>query len=258
MSYPLHLLWQLTRRDVAARYRGSSLGLFWAVLSPLILLAIYTFVFSVVFQARWGQSSESKAFFALNLFAGMIVHGLLTETMARSCSIILQHSNYVKRVVFPLQLLPLTALLSALFHALISLLILILAAALMLDGLHWQLLGLPLMLLPLALYAAGLGWLLAALGTFIRDLGQIMPMLTTIMLFTAPVFYPVSALPERFQGWLTLNPLTTPIEMLRALLFSQQWPDPAVYAQSLLVAGCMLLLGRFLFNRLRPGFADAI
>lgn len=258
MSYQLHLLWQLTRRDIASRYRGSSLGLLWTILSPLILLAIYTFVFSVVFQARWGQSSENKAFFALNLFAGMILHGLLTETMSRSCSIILQHSNYVKRVVFPLQLLPLTALLSAFFHATTSLLILVVACVLVQTPLHWQLLGLPVVILPLLLYTAGLSWLLAALGTFIRDLGQIMPMISTIMLFTAPVFYPISALPERFQSWLTLNPLTTPIEMLRALLFDQQWPDPVIYMQSLLVACGMLLAGRLLFNRLRSGFADAI
>lgn len=254
----LHLLWQLTRRDIIGRYRGSSLGLFWAVLAPLMLLAIYTFVFSVVFQARWGQSDESKVFFALNLFAGMILHGLLTETMQRCCSVILQHGNYVKRVVFPLRLLPATVLLSALFHAAISMLILVAANLLLQGSLHWQVLGLPLVILPLLIYAAGIGWLLAGLGVYLRDLSQIMPMLSTIMLFTAPVFYPLSALPERFQGWLVLNPLTTPIEMTRALLFDQQWPDPASYLQSVAVACGMLLAGLWLFKRLRPGFADAI
>lgn len=254
----LHLLWQLTRRDISGRYRGSSLGLLWAILAPLMLLAIYTFVFSVVFQARWGQSDESKTFFALNLFAGMILHGLLTETMLRCCGVIQQHGNYVKRVVFPLQLLPATVLLSALFHAAISLLILVAANLLLQGNLHWQVLGLPLVILPLLIYAVGIGWLLAGLGVYLRDLSQIMPMLSTIMLFTAPVFYPLSALPERFQGWLVLNPLTTPIEMARALLFEQQWPDPAIYLQSLAVAGCMLAAGLWLFKRLRPGFADAI
>lgn len=258
MRYRLHLLWQLTRRDISARYRGSRLGLLWTLVAPLILLAVYSFVFSVVFQARWGQGEQNKVFFALNLFAGMIVHGLLTETMARSCGCILEHSNYVKRVVFPLQLLPLTTLLSALFHALVSLGILLLATTLTQHSLHWQLLALPVVLVPVVLYAAGLGWLLAALGTFIRDLGQVMPMLATILLFTAPVFFPISALPEQFQGWLTLNPLTSSIEMLRGVLFAQQLPSASQYAHSLGTACLMLLTGYFVFNRLRPGFADAV
>lgn len=258
MIQHLYLLWQLSRRDIAARYRGSALGIFWAVLSPLLLLVIYTFVFSVVFQARWGQASDSKTFFAMNLFAGMILHGFLAECMSRAAGVILQHGNYVRRVVFPLRLLPLTLLGSALFHAAISLLILMAVFTLLGGSLHWQLLGLPLVLMPLVLFSLGVCLGLAAVGVFVRDLGQIMPMLTTVMLFTAPVFYPVSALPERFQGWLRLNPLTTPIEMTRGLLFEQLWPDWATFGHSLLVAMAALLLGNFLFKRLRPGFADAL
>lgn len=258
MSQHLYLLWQLGQRDIASRYRGSALGILWAVLSPLLLLVIYTFVFSVVFQARWGQASDSKTFFAMNLFAGMILHGFLGECMSRATGVIQQHGNYVKRVVFPLRLLPLTLLGTALFHAVISLLVLVAVYALLGGTLHWQLAGLPAVLLPLLLFTMGTSLGLAALGVFVRDLGQIMPMLITVMLFTAPVFYPVSALPEQFQGWLRLNPLTTPIEMTRALLFEQQWPDLMTYGQSLLVACSVLLLGDFLFKRLRPGFADAL
>lgn len=258
MTQHFYLLWQLCQRDIASRYRGSALGGLWAILSPLLLLVIYTFVFSVVFQARWGTVNSSKTFFALNLFAGMILHGFLGECMSRASGTIVQHGNYVKRVVFPLHLLPLTLLGSALFHACISLAILIVAHAALGGSLGWQMLGLPVVLLPLLIFSLGLAMALAALGVFIRDLGQLMPMLITIMLFTAPVFYPVSALPEAFQGWLRLNPLTTPIEMTRALLFEQQWPALIVYGHSLLVALGMLLVGGFIFKRLRPGFADAL
>lgn len=258
MNHLLHLLWQLSRRDIASRYRGSRLGLLWAILSPLLLLLIYTFVFSVVFQARWGSVNESKTFFALNLFVGMILHGLLAECMNRSTGVLQQHSNFVKRIVFPLRLLPVVLLMSALFHALISMLILVAAHSLISQSLHWQVIGLPLLLLPLLLFTLGLSWGLAALAVFLRDLGQLMPMLTTILLFTAPVFYPVSALPADFQGWLSFNPLTTPIEMCRALLFQQQWPELATYGRSLAVSAVALVIGGVLFVRLRPGFADAL
>ena len=258
MRHQFYLLWQLSRRDIAARYRGASLGAFWAILSPLLLLVIYTFVFSVVFQARWGQVEESKSFFALNLFTGMILHGFLTETMTRCTGVIQQHGNYVKRVIFPLQLLPLTVVVSSLFHALISSLILVAATALLQGELHWHWLTLPLVVLPLIVFATGLAWALAGFGVFLRDLGQVMPLVSTIMLFTAPVFYPISALPERFQGWLALNPLSTPIEMLRGVLFQQQWPAASQYASSCCVAIGMLLAGYVIFVRLRPGFADAL
>lgn len=234
------------------------LGLLWTLLAPLLLLAIYTFVFSVVFQARWDTVADSKTFFALNLFVGMILHGFLGECISRSTGVIQAHASYVKRMVFPLQLLPVTLVASALFHAGISLVVLLAAHGYINGALHWQWLGLPLVLLPLLLLTLGLSWGLAALAVYIRDLGQLMPMLITVLLFTAPVFYPVSALPERFQSWLRLNPLTTPIEMARGLLFEQQWPALASYGQSLLVAFVVLLAGRFLFGRLHPGFADAL
>ena len=258
MNQRLYLLWQLGRRDIASRYKGSSFGLLWTILSPLLLLIVYTFVFSVVFQARWGQVNDSKTFFALNLFAGMILHGFLAECISRSTNVLQAHTNYVKRIVFPLRLLPATLIFSALFHAGISTLVLIAAHAVLNGTLHWQVVGLPLLVLPLVLFTLGLCWGLAALGVFIRDLGQLMPMLTTVLLFTAPVFYPVSALPERFQHWMLLNPLTTPIEMTRDLLFAQQWPQALTYGHSLLVAVAALLVGSFLFNRLRPGFSDAL
>lgn len=254
----LFLLWQFSQRDVASRYRGSALGGLWAVFSPVLLLTIYTFVFSVVFEARWGGQQDSKTDFALYLFIGMILHGFLAECLTRSTGVMLQHANYVKRVVFPLWVLPLVPVASAAFHALINTLVLVVAMWWLRGQLHWSGLLLPLAVMPVALTAIGMSWLLSGLGVFIRDLGQIMPMLTTILLFAAPVFYPVSALPPDYQQWMYLNPLTTPIELSRALLFDGQLPAASDYLGAYLAALAVLVLGAFVYKRLRKGFADAI
>lgn len=259
MQHSIFLFFQLLRRDISARYKGSMLGQLWALISPFLLLAVYTFVFSVVFQARWGEEvDQSKTHFALNLFAGMILHGFLAECMGRSTNLLTQNQNYIKRVIFPLRILPAVITGSALFHAFVSLLVLLLATLLIKGSLHWQLLCLPLVLLPLIIFTLGVSLSLASLGLFIRDLGQLIPMLTTVLLFTAPVFYPASALPETYRGWLDLNPLTVPIEMLRELLFSGHLPAVAELFSAWLLAMLSLLLGNFLFQRLRRGFADAI
>lgn len=258
MKRSLFLLWQFSQRDVASRYRGTGLGRLWPVLAPLLLLVIYTFVFSVVFEARWGERQSSKTDYALYLFAGMILHGFLAECLNRGSNALLQHSNYVKRIVFPLWVLPLVPVASGLFHALVGTLVLLTAIVLLGGTLHWTLLLLPLALMPLVLVGIGASWLLAALGIFIRDLGQIMPMLTTVLLFTAPVFYPVSALPDAYQGWMYLNPLTAPIELYRALLFDGVVPGRDALLTGYPSALFTLATGVVVFKRLKRGFADAL
>lgn len=258
MSHTLFLFLQLAKRDIAARYKGSALGQLWSLLSPLLLLAVYTFVFSVVFQARWGHLSESKTFFALNLFAGMILHGFLAECMGRSTNLLQQNQNYITRIVFPLRLLPLVISSTALFHAAVSMLVLLVATWLLQGSLSWHILLIPIYIAPVVVLATGLGLALSALGLFIRDLGQLIPMLTTVLLFTAPVFYPATALPEAYRGWLDLNPLTGPIEMVRSLLFQGVVPDWPWLCSAWLNALFTLIIGNFIFQRLRRGFADVI
>lgn len=258
MRHTLFLLLQLAKRDIAARYKGSTLGQLWSLLSPLLLLAVYTFVFSVVFQARWGVLNQSKTFFALNLFVGMILHGFLAESIGRSTSLLHQNQNYIKRIVFPLRLLPLVICSTALFHTAISMLVLLVAVWLLQGALHWHVLLLPFYIAPLLVLTAGLTLAFSALGLFIRDLGQLVPMLTTVLLFTAPVFYPISALPEAYHGWLHFNPLTGPIEMARSLLFTKTLPSWNMLSNAWLSAILTLVVGNFIFQRLRRGFADAI
>ncbi|MFQ5643673.1 MAG: ABC transporter permease [Thiogranum sp.] len=253
------LLWQLTRREVVGRYRGSVMGMAWSFFNPLLMLAVYTFVFSVVFKARWDVDiGEGKTRFAIVLFVGMIIHGLFAEVVNRAPGLMLANVNYVKKVVFPLELLPVTILGAALFHALISLVVL-LAVFLLSNGfLQLTALFFPLVLLPLAIATLGFTWMLASLGVFVRDVGQTVGILTTILLFVSPIFYPVSALPESFRPWLLANPLTFIIEQSRAVLVYGQYPDWSGLALYTVVSVAIAWAGFWWFQKTRKGFADVL
>ena len=253
------LILQMTRREVVGRYKGSVMGLLWSFINPVLMLAVYTFVFSVVFKAKWGGGGEeSKTQFAVVLFVGLIVHALFAEVTNRAPGLILSNANYVKRVVFPLEILPIVTMGAALFHGLISLSVLLGAFALLNGFLHWTALLIPLVLLPLIIMTLGFAWLLASFGVFLRDVGQTIGIITTVMLFLAPVFYPMSVLPEKYQTFLLANPLTFIIEQARGVLIFGQipnWNGLATYAVlSLIVAW----LGYWWFQKTRKGFADVL
>lgn len=266
-SNPLHLiqgLWshrqlimQMTRREVIGRYRGSVMGLAWSFFNPVLMLVVYTFVFSEVFQSRWA-GQEGKGDFAILLFVGMIVHGLFAECANRAPSLILSNANYVKKVIFPLEILPLISLGAALFHSCISVIVLLAAQQLLSGNTPLTALYFPLILIPLCLGTLGLGWLLAALGVFIRDVGQIISVLTTVLLFLSPVLYPVSALPEAYRPWLQLNPLTYVIEDSRNVLIFGHSPEWHGFMLSLTGSVVIALVGFWLFQKTRAGFADVL
>lgn len=253
-----YLLWQMAARDVSARYRGSIMGLLWSFVTPLAMLVVYTFVFSEVFQARWNAGSDDKVGFAINLFVGLILHGLFAECASRSTGLVAQHSSYVKRVVFPLWILAPVTLISALFHSFISFAVLLVAFAFFYGFVHWQALLLPVLLLPLSLMMLGMIWLLSAVSVFVRDIAQVVPVVVTAMLFMAPVFYPVTALPEAYQGWLAYNPLTPAIETIRALLIEGEVVSWRSYLRYLMAGVVAALIGFVFFARVRRGFADVI
>lgn len=253
------LIARLIKRDVLGRYKGSLLGLAWSFVTPIIMLVIYTFVFTVVFNARWGVGGEeSKGVFALQLFAGLIVHGILAEVLTRSPSLILTNTNYVKKVVFPLEILPLVPLGSALFHAAVSSLVLILAQLVVLGSVPWTFWMLPLVLLPLMVLTMGISWLLASLGVFLRDIGQTMGLIATMLLFLSPIFYPISALPENFHGVIHANPLTFIIEQARIVLLEGRLPDISGLLKYLAVSLVVAWLGFAWFQKTRKGFADVL
>lgn len=255
-----HLILQMTKREVVGRYKGSALGLGWSFFNPVFMLVVYTFVFSEIFKSRWGGAGadDSKTQFALILFVGMIVLSLFSELLNKAPGLILSNVNFVKKVVFPIEILPVVAMGAVLFHSLISLGVLLTAFILFNGYVHWTVIFLPLILLPLVILTTGLAWILASLGVFIRDVGQTIGILTTVLMFLSPVFYPITAVPERFRTFIMLNPLTFIIEQARdALIWGRapHWLGLIIY---LLVAVTTSWIGYGWFQKTRKGFADVL
>ncbi len=253
------LIVQMVRREVVGRYRGSMMGLLWSFLNPVLMLAVYTFVFSVVFSAKWGiGSGESKADFALILFVGMIVHGVFAECVNRAPTLILNNVNFVKKVVFPLEILPWVAMGATLFHATVSVGVWAIFFVIIKGYLPWTLVFIPLVALPLVLGTLGFAWLLAATGVYLRDVSQTTGIFTTILMFLSPIFYPVSALPENYRGLLALNPLTFLIEQAREVMVWDRLPDFGGLVAHTLGALVIALIGLAWFQKTRRGFADVV
>jgi lipopolysaccharide transport system permease protein len=252
------LVLQLTRREVLGRYAGSTGGIAWSLIGPIAMLLVYTFVFSSVFNARWGVEQESTGSFALVLFAGFIVFTVFSEVIGRSPSLIVSNSNLVKRVVFPLEVLSVIALCAALFHAAISIVVLVVGLAMFGMLVPWGLAVLPAVFLPYCLFILGVSWILASIGVFIRDTGQAIGLVITLMLFLSPVFFPISAVPAWLRPWMHLNPLTYPIEQVRNVLVWGRVPDLAGLAIYTIACAAFAWLGFVVFQSTRKGFADVL
>jgi lipopolysaccharide transport system permease protein len=249
----------LARREITGRYRGSLLGSLWSLLTPLLMLAVFTLVFGVILPSRWpGAAGTGIGMFALTLLAGMLLHGLLGEVLNRAPSLVVSQPNYVTKVVFPLEVLGWISLLAALFHAAIGLVVLVLVNGAWGTGFAWSQLALPLLLLPLAVMLLGLGWLFAALGVYVRDLAQLVGPLVMVAMFLGPVFYPRTAMPEGLRPWLAVNPVTVPVEQARRVLFEAQWPDWTALALYSLASVAVYLFGLWAFATLKKGFADVL
>jgi lipopolysaccharide transport system permease protein len=246
------------KREIFGRYRGSALGILWSFFNPLLMLVIYTFVFGTVLKARWGAADESHFQFGLVLFAGLMTFNLFSETLTRSATLIVSNVNYVKRVVYPLEIFPFVLVGSGLFHLAVSLLIWLLGYAVFNGAPHATVLYLPLVILPLVLFMLGMSWFLASLGVFLRDVAQFMGILTTALMFLSPVFYPASALPEQFRFLLYLNPLTPAIEYTRDVLYWGTAPDLPSLAVYVAGAAVFAWLGFAWFQKTRKGFADVL
>ncbi|WP_085647540.1 MULTISPECIES: ABC transporter permease [unclassified Pseudomonas] len=246
------------KREVLGRYRGSVLGVLWSFFNPVFMLAVYTFVFSVVFKARWSGGSDSKTEFALILFAGLMVFSLFAECINRAPGLIVSNANYVKKVVYPLEILPWVSLGAAMFHALISLGVWMLAYLIFFGVPHLTALYLPLVVMPLVLVMMGLSWGLASLGVYLRDIAQFIGILTSVLMFLSPIFYPASALPEAYRPVLMLNPLTPVIEQARDVLFFGRAPDFSIIGIYFLIGLLVMWLGFAWFQKTRKGFADVL
>lgn len=253
---------QLIKREIVGRYRGSFLGLLWSFINPILMLAIYTFIFGVVFKIRLDQETsayyDDKFAFALLLFAGLIIFNLFSECISRAPTLILTNVNYVKKIIFPLEILPLVTLGSALFHAGISFLVLLGFLLIIDHSIHWTLIYVPIIVFPLLLLIMGLSWLLASIGVFVRDIGQFIGLVLTILLFMSPIFYPASALPESVRDYLFLNPLTFIIEQTRGVILFGHLPDWIGLIIYYTIALLSAWTGLAWFEKTRKGFADVL
>ena len=255
-----YLIVQMTKREVIGRYKGSSLGLAWSFFNPVFMLTVYTFVFSTIFKSRWGGIADgsSKTHFALILFVGMIILGLFNELINRAPGLILSNVNYVKKVVFPLEIIPVVTMGAALFHGIINLGVLLIALLLLNGHLHWTVVFIPLILLPFVILTTGLAWFLASVGVFLRDVGQTIGIITTVLMFLSPVFYPMTAVPERFRTFILANPLTFIIEQSRQVLIwgrPPSWTGLGLYTFTAIV---IAWAGYAWFQKTRKGFADVL
>jgi lipopolysaccharide transport system permease protein len=252
------LLAQLVHREVVVRHKGSVLGLAWSFLSPLALLAAYTFVFSVAIPSRWTTEGGRPAPVAMVLFAGLVVHGFLSEVLNRSPTSVTGQASLVKKVVFPLEVLPAVAVGAALFHTAASVVVLLLGLFVFGGGVPWTAVLLPAVFAPVTLLALGVAWILGSLGVYLRDVGPTVAIVGTMLLFLSPIFYPLSSVPPHLRGWLLINPLTIPVEATRSVLLDGLPPDASALGAYALVAAVIAMLGFAWFQRTRRGFADVL
>ena len=253
------LLWRLVEREVLGRYRGSLIGWGWTFLQPLLMLLVYTFVFSQVFVSRWGgQQQGGPLAFAVNLFAGLVVFNLFAECCNKAPSLVIDNPNYVKKVIFPLEILSGVSVGSASFHAASSLVILVIFELLAFRTLPITILLLPVVWLPLILACQGISWILAALAVFLRDISQIVQVLVSMLMFLSPVFFPTSALPPHWRPYLILNPLAQVIEETRRVAIQGKAPDIAYLIIGTLAGLLTAELGCRFFQRAKRAFADVL
>lgn len=252
------LIYNLIKREVIGRYRGSIMGLLWSFFNPVLMLTVYTFVFSVVFKARWAGGTDSKTEFALVLFAGLMVYNLFAECINRAPALVLGNVNYVKKVVFPLEIFPVVAMGSATFHFLISLFVWLIFYLIFFGIPQATLLLFPLVLIPFFLLILGLSWFLASLGVYLRDVSQIIGVMTSALMFLSPIFYPITALPEEYHLLMQISPLTFIIEQTRDVMIWGKGLDWNGWAIYMLLATATSWLGFAWFQKTRKGFADVL
>lgn len=252
------LVWELSKREVLGRYRGASFGLAWSVISPFLMLAVYAFAFGEVLKSRWPHEVGGDHPYAVILFTGLIVHGFFAECITRASTLIVANPNFVKRVVFPLDVMPWPMVLSALFHAMVNTAVLALLMLVTEHMLHVTFLLLPLVFLPLMLFTLGISWFLASFGVFFRDIAQVMPVVATALLFLSSAIVPVSMLSADLQTLFHLNPLTFFIDQARAVALVGVAPNWVALSLALLGSFFVAWLGHAWFMATQRGFADVL
>lgn len=251
------LILSLARRDLAARYKGSVLGILWAILTPAVTIAIFTFIFAGIFGARFAAQGTPWNY-ALYLFCGLLPWTMFQETVQQSSTAIVTHANLVKRVVFPLETLPVAQALSSLANQLFGTFVLLIAALILNRHLPVTVLWLPVLLIPQLVAALGAAWLVASLGVFLRDIAQGITLLLTAWMFLTPIIYPESIVPQKFRPLLEANPFTPLVRSYRRIILEGAPPDWYGLAYFAVFALLLFLFGYWWFAKSRRNFADVV
>ncbi|MEI7028256.1 ABC transporter permease [Paenibacillus sp. y28] len=252
------LIIQFAKRDILTRYKGSNLGMIWSFLQPLLMLVVYTFVFSVVFKSKWGETGTSKTEFALILFCGMAAYNIFAEVISRSPNLIKDNANYVKKVIFPLEIMPIYVVISAVFNALISFIILVLGLIIFMDVFHWTIIFLPLVLLPLVLLTIGLSWIFSSLGVYLRDINYLIGILVSALMFLSPIFYSLNSVPEDFRQFFYFNPISYVVEDLRGIFVYGAYPNWTWLLSGTIMGFIIMFIGYYWFMKTKKGFSDVL
>jgi len=263
---PILILWRhrrliglLVKREVEAKYKGSLLGLLWMIAMPAAMLCVYTVVFGLVFQSHWpDQIGEGITVTALYIFSGLILFTIFSENIGRAPGLVLENTAYVKKLVFPLEILPWVSIFSSLVPAAVSFLVFLALYFVTFGMPPWTALLLPILVLPLILIVAGLSWILAALGVFFRDLRHVMGIVVMVTMFSAPLFFSMSAVPSQLRPYFAINPMLIPLEASKNFLFRGSIAIPGNFWLYLVIAWVTAAFGRYAFARLRWGFADVV
>ncbi|WP_245463053.1 ABC transporter permease [Mesorhizobium sp. M7D.F.Ca.US.005.01.1.1] len=252
----------MSRREVEARFRGSFLGVFWAVILPLVMLGVFSLVFGSIFGSRWGRPGAHTEIgeysYPMILFSGLIIFGIMSEPISRAPSLVLENVSYVKKVVFPLEILPFVALINALITAAISFVVFLAVFIVVYGPPPVTILALPITLLPLVLMTLGIVYFLASLGVFLRDLVHVTAPLTTAIMFLSPLLYPLETLPEQYRPWLYVNPLTTALIQARDVIFWGRLPPLSEWVAYFFASFLFATAGGFWFIRTKKAFADVV
>lgn len=253
------LILQLVKRQIATRYKGSALGYFWSLTQPLVMLVVYTFVFGVVFKTRWGlETNDSTGSFAVIMFCGMAVFNIFTESVNNSATTIVNNANYVKKVIFPLEILPLVQLVSTAVLGMIWFVLVVVGALALRIPFSWTVLWLPVVLGPLLLCSLGVSYFVASATVFLRDLPHLVGILTQMLFFMTPIFYPASLVPPSMAWVLHINPLTSIVTQTREVLLFGRQPDWVVCGIIWVVTWAIFQLGFAWFLKTKKGFADVL
>lgn len=258
----IHINWQLiidlTVREIIGRYKGSMLGIIWSLINPVLMLIIYTFVFSYIFQARWNNDISSRSEFALLLFCGLIIFNFFSECANRAPSLILCNTNYVKKVVFPLEVLPIVSTFSAFFQLLVSILVWFAFYSIEVGFPKVTSLLFPFVIIPLLFIGLGVGYFLSALGVYFRDINHLVSIIVTAMMFLSPIFYPESAVPERYLFLIKINPLAEIISFVRDIFYWGIFPNIFIYFIGLIMSFIFFVISLYFFRFAKKGFSDVL